>query len=210
MRTFLIAGLVGLLMHAPSKGDQISVFLGPWGSVNPPGPHVVFTKIGASVEGSLPNLGQAMIKESNGEDGSNFVISGRGFRCLYMIVVFENSDPIEMTWELKSGSVVCPKSALLRFFGPKLPRSFPTRTTSWIQNESKMSMVAVGDKVEFYYEVPTEFLQETGISKDTLKFEGKKFGDSYSGTAYVYTRHCWGKRFGYEVSGNENDDGTQI
>lgn len=110
MRCFLIAlGYLLVFATANARADALDIFNGVWVSVNPPGPHFIFNKVGLnSREASLPVLGQAAIRVSNGENGSNFLISGEGFSCQYFVGKINNS---EMTWELKGGSSVCFPSA---------------------------------------------------------------------------------------------------
>lgn len=92
--------------------DALNVFDGVWVSVTPPGPHVVFNRIGLQTrEASLPSLGQASITTSNGENGSNYRVSGEGFSCLYLILTTNQRS--KMVWDLKSGQSVCMKSAVL-------------------------------------------------------------------------------------------------
>lgn len=80
----------------------------------------------------------------------------------------------------------------------------------WVQNGSVMRLVFKGDNVEFRYESPTADMRSIGIDKGTLKFSGQKKERQYEGRAYVYTKYCPGKGFGYRVTGSENDDGTLI
>jgi YARHG domain len=110
-----IKWIVGILLTAIVPGhcesDTMQIFDGVWVSITPPGPHVIFNKIGFSQrEASLPTLGQATINPSNGEDGSNFRISGPGFTCYYLILTAEARR--KMVWELKSGQDVCLASAV--------------------------------------------------------------------------------------------------
>ena len=104
--------LTGFLFFAATPAhsqDALGMFDGIWVSVNPPGPHITFNKIGGGVrEASLPGVGQSTIRVSDGQSGSNLRVSGEGFDCYYF---FGKIDAREMTWELKSGSAVCPQSA---------------------------------------------------------------------------------------------------
>jgi hypothetical protein len=109
-KSILILAAFLLLAAAPahSQQDPLRIFDGIWVSVNPPGPHVTFNKVGGGVrEASLPTIGQATIRVSDGQSGSNLRVSGEGFDCFYF---FGQIDPREMTWEFKSGSAVCPPS----------------------------------------------------------------------------------------------------
>jgi hypothetical protein len=107
----ILSGVFCVLLTVAAYGqnDPLSIFDGIWVSVNPPGPHVVFNKVGLGTrEASLPVVGQASIRVSNGENGSNFLVSGEGFSCQYFVGKVNNR---EMTWELKGGSSTCFPSA---------------------------------------------------------------------------------------------------
>jgi hypothetical protein len=110
MRNVSLITLLTLLPAAAfAQSDPLALFDGVWASVNPPGPHFVFNKVSLQTrEASLPLLGQASIRVSNGENGSNFLVSGEGFSCQYFVAKINNA---EMTWDLKGGSSVCFPSA---------------------------------------------------------------------------------------------------
>lgn len=80
-------------------------------------------------------------------------------------------------------------------------------TPLWEHNGSTVKLLADGANRSFFYENPRPGLVERGVSAGTLLFTGKKSGNSYSGTAYVFTR-C-GKR-PYQVSGNVTADQRQV
>jgi hypothetical protein len=101
------------ITYAQAQEIALGDFDGIWASVNPPGPHVIFTETSAGVEASLP-FGQALITRSEGDGGSNFRISGEGFSCSYYILMRRND---KMVWELKAGDSVCPPNAEYDFFG---------------------------------------------------------------------------------------------
>jgi hypothetical protein len=110
-RATLMAMGVVVLLGAPAQSQQgalPSMFSGIWASVNPPGPHVTFTRTALrTVDASLPVLGQTQLRVSNGEGGSNLRASGEGFNCFYF---YSPIDPRNMVWEWKSGDGVCPRS----------------------------------------------------------------------------------------------------
>lgn len=108
--TLVVSAFLALIVNAHGQGDPTQIFNGVWVAVSPPGPHVVFNMISLGQrEASLPIVGQATISPSNGENGSNFRISGAGFTCFYLILT--TSQRTRMVWELKSGQDVCFKSA---------------------------------------------------------------------------------------------------
>ncbi|MGJ4971108.1 MULTISPECIES: hypothetical protein [unclassified Bradyrhizobium] len=105
---FLVAGVTSVSLAFSTNAladDALQMFDGVWVSISPPGPHIVFNKIGQTREASLPNLGQASITSSRGESGSNYQIAGAGFTCYYLILT--TNAQAKMVWELKSGSSPC-------------------------------------------------------------------------------------------------------
>jgi hypothetical protein len=124
-----------LIGGAHAQGDPLAIFNGIWVSVKPPGPQVIFDKVGLNTrEASLPNFGQASIRVSNGENGSNFLVSGEGFSsgsgfsCFYLILT--TNQRTQMVWELKSGPSVCFASAVFeRVNDPVSPTSPPQSPT---------------------------------------------------------------------------------
>ena len=94
-----------------SKDDPLNTFDGAWVSVYPPGPVLFFYKLSlGNRQVSLPNLGQATIRLSEGNFGSNFQMSGAGFNCYYT-VIFTSLDT-KMVWDFKGGDAVCNNSAV--------------------------------------------------------------------------------------------------
>jgi len=86
--------------------DPLIRFDGGWVPTAPPGPQIFFNKLGLGGRVvNLPLLGQAVVRVSNGESGSNFKISGQGFSCFYMVVFLRGNQ--RMVWDLKSGDPVC-------------------------------------------------------------------------------------------------------
>lgn len=122
--TLVLLSSLASTVGAQAQGDPTQIFNGVWVAVNPPGPHVVFNTISLGQrEASLPILGQATIGPSNGEDGSNFRISGPGFTCFYLILT--TNQRTRMVWELKSGGDVCFKSAAFEQADSPVPVPVP-------------------------------------------------------------------------------------
>ena len=97
------------VVGSASAQDLLANLDGIWVSVNPPGPHIYFNKVGLGQrEASLPIMGQASLRVSDGTAGSNLKVSGLGFNCYYF-VGFINSR--EMTWQLVQGDSTCTPSA---------------------------------------------------------------------------------------------------
>jgi len=97
-----------------AQSDPLTKFDGTWIAVNPPGPQVTFYR-GAlgQREASLP-MGQAALRLSDGDSGSNMRLSGAGFNCFYLVGF---TTPGEMVWELKRGESVCGQSVAYRKIG---------------------------------------------------------------------------------------------
>jgi hypothetical protein len=93
----------------PAHGQELpALFNGIWVSVNPPGPHITFTRTGGrTVEASLPVIGQAQLRTSDGVGGSNLRVSGEGFNCFYF---YSQINRARMVWEFRGGDSVCPRS----------------------------------------------------------------------------------------------------
>jgi hypothetical protein len=109
--------LLGLLLTSLScaignaEEAALAFMEGVWVSISPPGPHIVITTVGLGArEASLPNLGQASIRASKGEQGSNLLISGPGFECYYYVVSL--AAQTRMVWEVRGGSNNCPPTTL--------------------------------------------------------------------------------------------------
>jgi hypothetical protein len=122
-----------------------------------------------------------------------------------------------MTWEWKAGDSICPRSAHFEYYGdvpPKIPTIIPGQAAPgeslWLHNGSIMSLKSNGDAVDLYYARPSRFMSETGAINGTPYFKGHKEGQTYQGKAYVYTRYCKGRQFGFEVTGVENAEHTSI
>ena len=138
---FWLSSIFAFSSSAIAQVDQMAIFSGVWVAVNPPGPHVVFNLINSGQrEASLPIIGQAMITASNGEDGSNFRISGPGFTCFYLILT--TSQRTRMVWELKSGPDLCFKTAAFEQADSPLPVTAAPVSTPVPPQSSSASIVA--------------------------------------------------------------------
>lgn len=80
----------------------------------------------------------------------------------------------------------------------------------WSHNGSVMRLKADGNKRAFYYEVPKSSIQKSGVTRGTLLFSGRKKGNSYSGTARVFSRYCPDAPLQYKVSGPVSSDQTKV
>ena len=80
----------------------------------------------------------------------------------------------------------------------------------WNHNGSIMRLVANGSRRAFYYEQPRDVLRRAGVTRGTLLFDGRKNGNSYSGTARRFSRFCPGNPLEYAVSGPVRADQLQV
>ncbi len=80
----------------------------------------------------------------------------------------------------------------------------------WNHGGSRMRLRADGDRRTFVYEVPRAGIAGQGVARGTVLFEGTISGVSgkYSGTAYLFSARCG--RIAYAVSGELQNDGTEI
>ena len=95
---------------------------------------------------------------------------------------------------------------------PEIPASMlgglaQSTRSIWQHNGSTMGLVANGSYREFRYEVPRKGLVDAGVKSGTLLFKGSKTGNTYSGTAYVFTP-CGA--LPYAVAGPVSEDQRQV
>ena len=80
----------------------------------------------------------------------------------------------------------------------------------WTHNDSLMRLQAEDDRRWLYYEIPRAVLQQAGVHRGTLLFEGRKIGNWYSGEARVFSRYCPGDPLIYPVEGPVRSDQLQV
>ncbi len=80
----------------------------------------------------------------------------------------------------------------------------------WNHNGSVMRLQASGNQRWFYYENPRPAMRNEGVTPGTLLFNGRKNGNSYSGTARLFSRHCPGAPLEYQVNGPVRPDQLQV
>ncbi len=100
--------LIATSEFAFAQYDPLRNLDGIWVSVNPPGPHIYFNRVGLGTREASLSIGQASLRVSDGTAGSNLLVSGAGFTCYYFLG-YVNSR--EMTWELKQGDSMSIPSA---------------------------------------------------------------------------------------------------
>ena len=90
-----------------------------------------------------------------------------------------------------------------------LPSTASTQPSSfWEHNGSAVALFANGPSRVFRYESPRPGMRDLGVLKGTLLFNGTKSGDTYSGTAYIFSSHCGATP--YSVAGNVSRDGKLV
>lgn len=80
----------------------------------------------------------------------------------------------------------------------------------WNHNGSIMRLQAQGNQRWLSYEVPRQVLQNAGVQRGTLLFNGVKNGNWYSGTARVFSKYCPGTPLEYFVEGPVRGDQLQV
>ncbi len=71
----------------------------------------------------------------------------------------------------------------------------------WDHNGSTMRLQDYGNERIFTYEYPSVKMQNAGVSRGDVLFNGIKKGDKYYGTARVFSKYC-NSSLPYKVSGN--------
>ena len=84
----------------------------------------------------------------------------------------------------------------------------PSGGSLWLHNGSVMRLTANGNARQIRYERPRPNLARRGVKQGELLFEGRRNANTYSGTAYIFTKSC-GKA-AYVVSGLVEDGGTRV
>ncbi|MGE0612559.1 MAG: caspase domain-containing protein, partial [Hyphomicrobiales bacterium] len=89
--------------------------------------------------------------------------------------------------------------------GTDVGRGAGAPSSYWNHNGSVVYLVAEGNRRAFYYHRPRSGMLQAGARPHDLLFEGWKEGNSYKGTAYLFSPVC-GKA-AYQVSGSvQNGD----
>jgi hypothetical protein len=78
----------------------------------------------------------------------------------------------------------------------------------WDHNGSVVYLSASGAARKFLYDAPREGMQAAGARKGSVLFEGRRAGNRYSGTAYVFASGCGS--FAYAVSGDVLNGDRQV
>jgi hypothetical protein len=78
----------------------------------------------------------------------------------------------------------------------------------WDHNGSLVYLTAQGSTRRFYYDTPLPGLDALEVRPGSLLFEGRKVGEQYIGTAYIFSKGCSPKAFA--ASGPVKSDSLQI
>src|ERR1700704_2237786 len=78
----------------------------------------------------------------------------------------------------------------------------------WNSNGSVMAMDVVGGDQVFRYQEPRIGMRQEGVVSGTVRFKGTKSGNTYSGTAFVFSRRCGAHPF--HVTGTVSQDEREI
>jgi hypothetical protein len=76
--------------------------------------------------------------------------------------------------------------------------------STWDHNGSQVSLSATGARRQFHYQAPMASLLGLGVQPGTLLFDGRRNGNQYSGTAYVFSKVCGARA--YAVAGPVSPD----
>lgn len=80
----------------------------------------------------------------------------------------------------------------------------------WTHNGSLMRLEARGNQRWMSYERPRAALRGAGVKPGTLLFNGTKRGNTYAGTARVFSKYCPGEPLEYRVSGPVDRGQTRV
>jgi hypothetical protein len=78
----------------------------------------------------------------------------------------------------------------------------------WKHNDSAVYLIADGARRQFFYQMPSSAMRERGPKSGTLLFDGRRDGDTYSGTAYAFSKQCG--PIGYSVVGTTSADQRRV
>jgi hypothetical protein len=88
------------------------------------------------------------------------------------------------------------------------PTTYPPAESYWDHNGSRIRLTANGADRKFVYENPRIGMVDVGVKKGTVLFSGKRMGDSYVGSAFIFTPRCGA--FEYPVVGIVSSDNSQV
>ncbi len=80
--------------------------------------------------------------------------------------------------------------------------------SSWEHNGSIVDLISEGTKRVFVYNSPSERMISAGASRGSRIFDGKRIGNTYEGSAYLYSSKCGA--ISYYVKGAVSDDQRSV
>lgn len=83
-----------------------------------------------------------------------------------------------------------------------------SRGSLWNHNGSTMVLEAIGITRRFLYTKPRKGMRAAGVAPGAVLFEGRREGDRYIGTAYVFSRACGATP--YDVAGQVSGDEREV
>lgn len=89
---------------------------------------------------------------------------------------------------------------------PPAPRA--PAVTFWRHNGSTMRLVSDGQRRQIFYETPTPLMEGAGARQGTLLFDGERRGDTYTGTARLFSSVCGVNT--YQVTGTVSPDQRRV
>ena len=81
-------------------------------------------------------------------------------------------------------------------------------STLWRHNGSTMRLVSDGSRRQMLYEVPSDVMLGAGARPGTLLFDGERHGDTYTGTARLFSSACGVNT--YQVRGTVSPDQRRV
>ncbi len=78
----------------------------------------------------------------------------------------------------------------------------------WDHNGSAMQLLSSEALRSFVYETPREGLANIGVARGTVLFEGSRNGNTYTGTAFVFSKGCG--RAAFKARGVVSDDQRSV
>jgi hypothetical protein len=86
----------------------------------------------------------------------------------------------------------------------KAPTITPSVEEIWDHNGSSLTLIRNGQSLKFVFKTPRVGLVEVGVREGMTAFAGKRLGESYQGTACVFSKICGA--IGYRVNGKVSRD----
>jgi hypothetical protein len=98
--------------------------------------------------------------------------------------------------------IVIPSPGCNKNTAPSLPSSY------WTYHGSVFGLVANGARRQFVFVEPRDGLVAVGVTRGMTEFEGRRIGDTYEGTAYVFSKKCG--PIGYPVTGYVSNNNRRV